>query len=62
MPSDAASVPVSDGKGGGKEDGGRGGEVPATEVPALQLPLLLTATVVKGFGRGSKLLGIPTGK
>ncbi len=24
------------------------------------LPLLLVATVVKGFGRGSKVLGIPT--
>ena len=60
MSSDAAPINGN----GGKEDGGRGGgEVDtATEVPTLQLPLLLTATVVKGFGRGSKLLGIPTGK
>ena len=59
MSSDAAPINGN----GGKEDGGGGGEVDtATEVPALQLPLLLAATVVKGFGRGSKLLGIPTGK
>lgn len=25
-------------------------------------PVMLKATVVKGFGRGSKELGIPTGK
>lgn len=60
MSSDAAPI---NGNGGKEDGGGGGGEVDtATEVPTLQLPLLLTATVVKGFGRGSKLLGIPTGK
>jgi len=63
MSSDATQAPTINGNGGGKEgEGGGGGEVDSTEVPTLQLPLLLTATVVKGFGRGSKLLGIPTGK
>lgn len=61
MSSDTAPAPIN-GNGGGKEDGGGGGEVDAAKVLALHLPLLLTATVVKGFGRGSKLLGIPTGK
>lgn len=31
------------------------------EVPQEPYPLKLTGTVVKGFGRGSKELGIPTG-
>lgn len=57
-----SSAPIQNGNGGGKEDGGRGGGGDTAARPTLQLPLLLTATVVKGFGRGSKLLGIPTGK
>lgn len=32
------------------------------EVPQEPYPLKLSGTVVKGFGRGSKELGIPTGK
>jgi riboflavin kinase len=31
------------------------------ETPQEPYPLKLTGTVVKGFGRGSKELGIPTG-
>lgn len=55
MSSDAASnggVRTAD----GGEEGNHG-----TPPSVPQLPLLLTAVVVKGFGRGSKLLGIPTG-
>lgn len=61
MSSETAPAPIY-GEGGGKGDGGGGEEVDAAKLQALDLPLLLTATVVKGFGRGSKLLGIPTGK
>jgi riboflavin kinase len=32
------------------------------DVPGAPYPLLLKGPVVKGFGRGSKELGIPTGK
>lgn len=32
------------------------------DAPQEPYPLKLTGTVVKGFGRGSKELGIPTGK
>lgn len=32
------------------------------EVPAEPFPFALQGTVVKGYGRGSKQLGIPTGK
>jgi riboflavin kinase len=32
------------------------------EIPAAPFPLLLSGIVSKGFGRGSKDLGIPTGK
>jgi hypothetical protein len=28
----------------------------------ISLPLILNSVVIKGFGRGSKELGIPTGK
>ncbi|GAB5036377.1 riboflavin kinase [Nannochloropsis oceanica] len=59
MSSETAPAPIY-GEGGGKGDGGGGEEVDAAKLQALDLPLLLTATVVKGFGRGSKLLGIPT--
>ena len=32
-----------------------------SDVPTAPYPLALRGTVVKGFGRGSKELGIPTG-
>lgn len=32
------------------------------EVPTSPYPFALKGTVVKGYGRGSKQLGIPTGK
>jgi riboflavin kinase len=32
------------------------------EIPAAPYPISVSGTVVKGFGRGSKELGIPTGK
>lgn len=46
---------LGDGGSDGSAVNGAGGTTP-------QLPFLLKASVVKGFGRGSKLLGIPTGK
>ncbi|TFJ83790.1 hypothetical protein NSK_004892 [Nannochloropsis salina CCMP1776] len=44
---------LGDGGSDGSAVNGAGGTTP-------QLPFLLKASVVKGFGRGSKLLGIPT--
>ncbi len=57
----STSPPRSGEGGGGSNNGEVNGTSAAPPPPSLpRLPVLLQATVVKGFGRGSKLLGIPT--
>lgn len=60
-PDTAASAGVDQRPTSSESDGARAaGAASSAALPSGVFPLLLASTVVHGFGRGSKQLGIPT--